>query len=78
MALAQARLTDAVLVTELSTWGAMNGMAFDLSSLHGRILATFLSGIAGFERDLISEPVNLVSPQPRLATGARSSSGGTS
>lgn len=31
--------------------------AFDLSSPHGRMLATFLSGIAGFERDLISERV---------------------
>ncbi|MDV5580778.1 hypothetical protein QM297_28145 [Klebsiella pneumoniae] len=29
---------------------AMNGMAFDLSSPYGRMLATFLSGIAEFER----------------------------
>ncbi|EGH48794.1 TnpR, partial [Pseudomonas syringae pv. pisi str. 1704B] len=36
---------------------AINGMAFDLSSPHGRMLATFLSGIAEFERDLISERV---------------------
>ncbi|MGK6317023.1 recombinase family protein [Neorhizobium sp. DT-125] len=46
---------------ELETWKvsviAMNGMAFDLSSPHGRMLATFLSGIAEFERDLISERV---------------------
>ena len=35
----------------------MNGMTFDLSSPHGRMLATFLSGIAEFERDLISERV---------------------
>lgn len=35
----------------------MNGMAFDLSSPQGRMLATFLSGIAEFERDLISERV---------------------
>ncbi|WP_407302097.1 recombinase family protein [Klebsiella quasipneumoniae] len=35
----------------------MNGMAFDLSSPYGRMLATFLSGIAEFERDLISERV---------------------
>lgn len=35
----------------------MNGLAFDLSSHHGRMLATFLSGIAEFERDLISERV---------------------
>jgi len=46
---------------ELEYWKvsviAMNGMAFDLSSPHGRMLATFLSGIAEFERDLISERV---------------------
>lgn len=46
---------------ELESWKvsviAMNGMAFDLSSPHGPILATFLSGIAEFERDLISERV---------------------
>jgi putative DNA-invertase from lambdoid prophage Rac len=36
---------------------AMNGMTFDLSSPHGRMLATVLSGIAEFERDLISERV---------------------
>nr|WP_254359219.1 recombinase family protein [Enterobacter cloacae] len=41
---------------ELENWKvsviAMNGMAFDLSSPYGRMLATFLSGIAEFERDL--------------------------
>ncbi|WP_245289606.1 MULTISPECIES: recombinase family protein [Agrobacterium] len=46
---------------ELESWKvsiiAMNGMAFDLSSPHGRMLATFLSSIAEFERDLISERV---------------------
>ena len=46
---------------ELENWKvsviAMNGMAFDLSSPHGRMLATFLSAIAEFERDLISERV---------------------
>ncbi|WP_025091952.1 recombinase family protein [Brucella intermedia] len=46
---------------ELEGWKvsviAMNGMAFDLSSPHGHMLATFLSGIAEFERDLISERV---------------------
>ncbi|PAU40616.1 DNA resolvase, partial [Klebsiella pneumoniae] len=78
LALAQSRQIDAILVTELSRWGArrsicsiryselenwkvsviaMNGMAFDLSSPYGRMLATFLSGIAEFERDLISERV---------------------
>lgn len=46
---------------ELESWKvsviAMNGMAFDLSSPYGRMLATFLSGIAEFERDLISKRV---------------------
>lgn len=46
---------------ELETWKVsvicMNGVTFDLSSPHGRMLATFLSGIAEFERDLISERV---------------------
>jgi putative DNA-invertase from lambdoid prophage Rac len=36
---------------------AMNGMTFNLSSPHGRMLATFFLGIAEFERDLISERV---------------------
>lgn len=36
---------------------AMSGMTFDLSTSHGRMMATFLSGIAEFERDLISERV---------------------
>ncbi|MCJ9670520.1 MULTISPECIES: recombinase family protein [unclassified Neorhizobium] len=44
---------------ELESWKvcviAMNGMAFDLSSPHRRMLTTFLSGIAEFERNLISE-----------------------
>lgn len=46
---------------ELESWKvsviAMNGMTFDLTTPHGRMLATFLSGIAEFERDLISERV---------------------
>lgn len=46
---------------ELESWKvsviAMNGMTFDLSSPHGRMLATFLSGKAEFERDLIGERV---------------------
>ncbi len=46
---------------ELESWKvsviAMNGMAFDLSLPHGRMLATFVSDIAEFERDLISERV---------------------
>jgi len=36
---------------------AVSGMTFDLSTPHGRMMATFLSGIAEFERDLISERV---------------------
>lgn len=46
---------------ELEGWKvsiiAMNGMTFDLASPHGRMLATFLSGIAEFESGLISERV---------------------
>ncbi len=45
----------------LEGWGvslvAQSGMAFDLSSPHGRMMATLLAGIAEFERDLISERV---------------------
>jgi DNA invertase Pin-like site-specific DNA recombinase len=36
---------------------AMTGMMFDLTTPHGRMLATVLAGIAEFERDLISERV---------------------
>ena len=36
---------------------AMSGMTFELDSPHGRMMATILSGIAQFERDLISERV---------------------
>ena len=42
---------------ELETWHvsviAMNGLAFDLSTPYGRIMATILAGIAEFERELI-------------------------
>ncbi len=54
---------------ELENWKvsiiAMNGMAFDLSSPQGRMVATFLSGIAEFERYLISERVksDLLAPK---------------
>ena len=34
---------------------ALNGMAFDLSTPHGRMIATVLAGIAEFERELIQE-----------------------
>ena len=46
---------------ELESWKvsviAMSGLTFDLSSPHGRMMATLLSGIAEFESDLISERV---------------------
>jgi len=46
---------------ELESWKvpviAMSGMTFDISTQHGRMMVTFLSGIAEFERDLISERV---------------------
>lgn len=45
----------------LEGWGvslvAQSGMAFDLASPHGRMLATVLAGIAEFERDLLRERV---------------------
>lgn len=48
-------------LNRLQSWGvsliAQSGMTFDLSTPHGRMMATFLSGIAEFERDLISERV---------------------
>jgi DNA invertase Pin-like site-specific DNA recombinase len=36
---------------------AMNGLAFDLATPHGRMLATLLAGLAEFERELIAERV---------------------
>jgi DNA invertase Pin-like site-specific DNA recombinase len=46
---------------ELETWRvsvvAMNGLAFDLSTPHGRMMATILAGIAEFERELIQESI---------------------
>jgi putative DNA-invertase from lambdoid prophage Rac len=35
----------------------MNGLAFDLSTPHGRMMATVLAGIAEFERGLIQERI---------------------
>ncbi len=36
---------------------ALNGMAFDLTTPHGRMIATVLAGIAEFERDLSQERI---------------------
>jgi putative DNA-invertase from lambdoid prophage Rac len=36
---------------------AMSGLAFDLSTPHGRMLATVIAGIAEFERELVRERV---------------------
>ena len=36
---------------------ALNGMTFDLSTPHGRMIATVLAGIAEFERELIRERI---------------------
>jgi putative DNA-invertase from lambdoid prophage Rac len=38
---------------------ALNGMAFDLSTPHGRMIATVLAGIAEFDRELIQERIRL-------------------
>ncbi len=46
---------------EIETWRvsviAMNGLAFDLSTPHGRMMATIIAGIAEFERELIQERI---------------------
>jgi DNA invertase Pin-like site-specific DNA recombinase len=46
---------------ELETRGvsviALNGLAFDLATPHGRMMATMLAGVAEFERELIAERV---------------------
>lgn len=36
---------------------ALNGMAFDLATPHGRMMATMLAGIAEFERELTAERI---------------------
>ena len=36
---------------------ALNGMTFDLSTPHGRMIATVLAGIAEFERELVQERI---------------------
>ena len=35
----------------------MNGVAFDLSTPHGRMMVTIIAGIAEFERELIKERI---------------------
>jgi putative DNA-invertase from lambdoid prophage Rac len=46
---------------QLESWRvsviAMNGLAFDLATPHGRMLATIIAGIAEFERELLQERV---------------------
>jgi putative DNA-invertase from lambdoid prophage Rac len=46
---------------ELESWRvsviAMNGLAFDLSTPHGRMMATIIAGIADFERELVQERI---------------------
>jgi len=57
------RSTTDLLATlqELEAWRvsviALNGMAFDLTTPHGRMIATVLAGIAAFERELIQERI---------------------
>lgn len=36
---------------------AMNGLTFDLTTPHGRMMATIIAGIADFERELIQERI---------------------
>ena len=57
------RSTQDLLQTleQLAGWNvsivAMSGMTFELSTPHGRMMATMLAGIAQLERDLLSERV---------------------
>jgi DNA invertase Pin-like site-specific DNA recombinase len=57
------RSTTDLLTTlkELEAWRvsviALNGMAFDLATPHGRMIATVLAGIAEFERELTQERI---------------------
>jgi DNA invertase Pin-like site-specific DNA recombinase len=48
---------------------ALNGMAFDVTTPHGRMIATLLAGIAAFERELIQER-NRSSIADAIARGA--------
>jgi putative DNA-invertase from lambdoid prophage Rac len=57
------RSTTDLLITlkDLEAWHvsviALNGMAFDLTTPHGRMIATVLAGIAEFERELTQERI---------------------
>jgi putative DNA-invertase from lambdoid prophage Rac len=57
------RSTTDLLATlkELEAWRvslvALNGMTFDLTTPHGRMMATLLAGIAEFERELTQERI---------------------
>jgi putative DNA-invertase from lambdoid prophage Rac len=46
---------------ELETWRvsviAVNGLAFDLATPHGRMMATIIASIADFERELLQERI---------------------
>jgi DNA invertase Pin-like site-specific DNA recombinase len=46
---------------------AMNGLTFDLSTPHGRMMATIIAGIAEFERELIQERIRsgIAAAKPR-------------
>ena len=53
---------------------ALNGMAFDLATPHGRMMATVLAGIAEFERELMPERIRsgiaaAKAPGKRLGAG---------
>jgi len=49
------------MLHQLASWSvsvvALNGMALELNTPHGRMMATVLAGVAQFERELISERV---------------------
>jgi DNA invertase Pin-like site-specific DNA recombinase len=49
------------MLKELETWHvsviAVNGLAFDLATPHGRTMATIIASIADFERELLQERI---------------------
>jgi len=44
---------------------AMTGLAFDLTTPHGRMMATIIAGIADFERELIQERIRAPASLPQ-------------